>query len=516
MRKKSATRWMYLAIVAVLCVVQPALAQEPTPERTTPDYIYNWTARLFYPAAVLFELVVDRPQAEISALTLILQIEGRTEPLVIEVPPAEAAYFSDTYTNLAYVWEIPVQDAPPFLTDITYSWRILTARDGVAITVDTFTFTDVRVEWIQDEDPDGRLNLIVPTGSQPPRTVRQSVQALYDLLARDTGLEPVFNIALFNNALPANPCEVNDAGESVIFEPLTERELVCDPAVIEASFSKSGYSVLQLPADTRVAVVPALTRFYLPRFYESAWRSPDVPEWFREGLINFYLPGNKSAVLDTLRSTSRSGSLLSLSNMSIADTGNALWDAQSYGMVLYIASQMGVDGLIDLANRAGQDVPFSELYRDTMGRGIETLLPSVSTWIFTSRAALDFGYVPYQPETATPTPTHTSTPTSTPTPTATFTATATASLTPTPTVTGFLSATPLPSLTPTPTNTPAPPSITPRPAGSLIDTPTPQPVSGSQLVIDGETLAVGAVAAIFVILGIMLVIYLRILNKRGR
>lgn len=516
MRIQSATRWICLAIVAALSAVQPVLAQEPTPERTTPDYIYNWTARLFYPAAVLFELVVDRPQAEISALTLILQIEGRTEPLVIEVPPAEAAYFSDTYTNLAYIWEIPESDVPPFLSDVTYSWRILTVRDGVAITVDTFTFTDVRAEWIEDQDPDGQLNLIVPAGSQLPRTVRQTVRALYDLLARHTGLEPSFNIALFNNALPANPCEFNDVGEAVIFEPLTERELVCDPAVIETTFSKLGYSVLQIPADTRAAVVPALTRFYLPHFYESAWRSPDVPEWFREGLITFYLPGNKSAVLDTLRSTSRSGSLLSLSEMNAGATGNALWDAQSYGMVLYIASQAGIDGLIDLANRAGQAESFTTLYRDVMEHGIETLLPSVSTWIFTTRAALDFGYVPYQAETATPTPTRTSTPTATHTPTATLTATATASLTLTPTVTGFLSATPLPSLTPTLTNTPAPPSVTPRPAGSLIDTPTPQPTTDNQIAIDGETLAAGIVAAIFVILGVMLVIYLRILNKRGR
>ena len=142
-----------------------------------------------------------------------------------------------------------------------------------------------------------------------------------------------------------------------------------------------------------------------------------------------------------------------------------LWQAQSDAMLLYIADQIGLDALYQLARAAE---PFDTAYASAVGQPLDALLPNLSRWIFTEPAVGAFSVSPYQQET--PTPTHTATATQTLTPTVTHTPTVTL----TPSVTGTLS--PTPSATPRPTNTPIPPppSVTPRPAGSLF-TPTPIP-----------------------------------------
>jgi hypothetical protein len=180
-----------------------------------------------------------------------------------------------------------------------------------------------------------------------------------------------------------------------------------------------------------------------------------------------------------------------------------VWRAQSYGMVLYIASQIGVPELFDLAGDLGAAETFEAAYQSAVGRPLTTLLVELERWIFTDNAATAFIYTPYLASTPTPTSTSSHTPfpaTSTPLPTETLPPTATV------TVTGVLSSTPLPTRTLTPTELPSTPSVTPRPAGSL-NTATPAPVVQSSAPMNdtARTAGIGAVILLVVVsIGLLL------------
>jgi hypothetical protein len=173
---------------------------------------------------------------------------------------------------------------------------------------------------------------------------------------------------------------------------------------------------------------------------------------------------------ETARAASRAGGALrNMESVPQESTRRNQWSAQSYGMVLYMAEQLGVDGLFNLASSLSADNALAEAYAEATDSTLSGLISAWSSWLFTPQAVSAYGYSPYLPTTATPTVTMTFTPTITPT--------FTPSLTPTitPSVTGILSPTPRPPTIVPPTPTP---SLTSRPAGSVpnpITTPTAAP-----------------------------------------
>jgi len=189
------------------------------------------------------------------------------------------------------------------------------------------------------------------------------------------------------------------------------------------------------------------------------------------------------------------------------NTNMDLWRSESYGLVVYIASQIGVDGLFKLAYNLGTATSFEAAYQTVSGKPIDTLLGSFGRWIFTDAASGAFTFTIYQPATPSPTPARTATSTQTPTPadTATFT--------PSPTVTGVLSLTPLPSRTPTFTPSPAPATNTPRPAGSL-NTLTPTPVRN--LAAPNATNTDLSIGIIILVIGAIIVVVAAIILFRPR
>ncbi len=233
-----------------------------------------------------------------------------------------------------------------------------------------------------------------------------------------------------------------------------------------------------------------------------------MPLWFRRGLALFTLPTNKLNMLEPAQRASRSNSLFTLDEMNAEPTQDAeLWRAQSYGMVLYIAQQAGVQGLFELARNPGES--FADTYQRAMGQPLSNLISSWQRWLFTSSAEAAYAYFPQL--ATTPTPSFTPTPTQ-PRPTATPTATNTPTITPSVTNTGIPERI-LPTLTPTRTPTDAPASVTPRPAGSL-RTPTPTPTPTSTLP-GGQSTGFAALAVIFLLLAGLSVIYLRQNSRRS-
>jgi hypothetical protein len=389
------------------------------------------------------------------------------------------------------------------------------------------TFTDQRATWVQESDPAGKLILTIParepslesvpvtpvdvqvettpepvtapdepavgdivtipteigieaatpqlafTPSDPQPTVDLTVigvsrlmtdlQPVYASLAQNTGQDLSLNLLVYTDAFPPG-CTQNDENQPVARGPVSGIEIPCDESLANVIFRASGYELLQSMSSNLNQIEIVVTAAMVARFYEIAWQGKAVPDWFQVGLKQFYAPNLKSSLYPTLMRMARNNGLLPLDGSGSAN--NDLWQTQNYGLVLYIADQIGVPSLFRLANVDADT--FAAAYQAAMGKPLSTLLNDWERWIFTDRAVAAFSFTAYQAATATPTATRTLSPT----PTATATSTVTPTFTPT--VTGVLSATPSPTRTPTRTLTPEPATRTPRPAGSL-NTPTPVP-----------------------------------------
>jgi hypothetical protein len=269
-------------------------------------------------------------------------------------------------------------------------------------------------------------------------------------------------------------------------------------------YRESGYLVFQdLPGvDVEAQIVAAMVW----HFYEPLWTDADVPTWFAAGLEQLYAPALKTELLATAQNAARINRLFTLDTMSAEPPDDPerarIWQAQSYGMILYMVEQIGVDGVFSLAQALGSSVSFADQYAQVMDEPLDALVSSWQGWIFSPRAESVYGITAYQPATLTFTPTLTATGTRTPTATATLTPS------PTATVTGVLSPTPFATVTPSPTPTPEPPTVTPRPP---VRAATPAPTSAISSVL---TPGVQAVALIVLLLLIAVLVYFYI--RAGR
>lgn len=511
--------------VLVMCISVMGLAagaQEESLSQDTGD-IYFYTHTILFPEAVGFNLVVALPSSDIARLTLTLFLPEQA-PLVIEVNARQHAIYDQEFTELVYIWENPPDSPVGMLAQVNYQWVVISIRDRVSQAADTFLFGDTRAEWLRDAADDGHLNFTAPEGVLDVNVLRNSVRDVYALLAKNTGSSPNFNILLYPPALSLEFCVANADGQAVLVEPVSKREVRCDDNMAQTVFAAAGYNVLQLPSpllgiDDRAVLV----EFLIERFYAGAWQGKNVPAWFKTGLAQFYLPTLKPELLTLVRPAARNNRLFTLEQMAAGPDITrpdvfALWRAQSYGMVVYIASEIGVPGLFELAGDVENAASFADAYQRATGKPLAALLPAWQNWIFRDAAVAAYAYHPYLAETPVPAPTRTPSPfppTATSTYTPSYTPSATATYTPTPTVTGVLSATPLPTNTPRPTNVPPTPSITPRPPGSLIDTPTPIPAAPAAGQVNANSgLYVGIVVFIFALLAVLIVVYMRVTRSR--
>jgi hypothetical protein len=488
-----------IVLCFICCLIAaPVLAQDSDPTRGPEQgYIISWGNEVIFPQAVRFSIVLGSVATDLASATLTIQPEGQPA-VAINVDIEETAIVSEPYTELVYIWEIPNPEPPRLFREIGLEWSVVSDRNEIARIQDSFVLTDQRAEWVQDEDPQNLIDLTVPADGPNPTRIRRDVMPVYDLLAANVGRAPSFNLILYTDAFPIG-CVTNGDGDSVAVGPVSGVEVDCDPAKAEAIFNASGYDALQPDSDIVSSIVIRLTE----GFYETVWLDKEVPDWFRAGLARFYSPLPKASLLPTALVASRNDRLFTLEEMAVMPVADEVWQAQSYGMVLYIASQIGVDGLFRLATDLTAADSFMAAYQARVGQPLDSLIADWQRWIFTDEAAAAYVYTPYLASTPTPTPSPSLTPfppTETPTPTLTPTET------PTPTVTGVLTETPAPTRTLTRTPTAAPATVTPRPAGSL-NTPTPTVTATSQANSDVNRIGLAAV----ILLGIAIIglVYLR-------
>jgi hypothetical protein len=347
---------------------------------------------------------------------------------------------------------------------------VVTATGRIATFGRSVPFTDARAgEWIVDEDPRGFFDLTY-SGNLDPAAIRVALEGSYDLLETYLGQREIPHFILYPSDIPAG-CFRTRTGEPIVFlnTPDGGQQKACNLALANRIYADSGYIVVEYPASS--GPVEAIRQALFDVFFNPVWEGVDVPLWFRQGVKLVYLTEGKADLLNRSRQAVRSGQVFSIHELQAPPTGplRSLWEAQSYGLVLYTATLTGVDGLFRFAaNPSGR---FETAYESLVGLSLETVLANWQNWLFSPQAESAYRYSVYMAETPTPTVTLSPTPfPPTPTPIPTSTATHTF----TPTVTGVLS--PTPTYTATPSRTPIPPTptVTPRRAVSFVIGRTPE------------------------------------------
>ena len=475
-------KWVLAATILTMSSLASVDAQSTATPQPEQSYIRSWEQEIVFPGAVRLSITLGLPPEQVTEVSLTLQPETRPAiniPLVL----ADTVTIGGDVTVVEYLWQIPASDPPLLFRDIDLTWVATTTDGQTARIQDTFTFTDERANWLQDIGVSNNLIVTLPNGAPSDSTAtatrlglgefREKLKQVTDLLSANLGSIPNFSLIIYDETLPI--CSENTDGKLVALGYNTGMEVPCNPATANSIFTDSGYTLLQVKSDSLGEIEKTISAYVVRQSYEQRWAGRDVPEWFKAGLTQFYTPALKNELGAPLFTAARTNSLLPLGTMSIPATEGSnteLWQSESYGLVVYIASQIGVDGLYRLANSAATTATFAEAYESVVGKSLNTLIESFERWLFTDAAISAFAFTPYQAATPSPTPSHTPTASRTPLPTTTPAPTVT------PTVTGVLSRTPLPSNTPTLTPTTAPATNTPRPAGSL-NTATPQPATNT-------------------------------------
>jgi hypothetical protein len=444
-----------------------ATAEPPLPDNVLAAEI-EWATIATLRSSFAFSV----PLETVTEATLVIQQPGWSEsPLGISIDPREFADASTTGEDFVYLWDVDPENAPNLFFSTTITWTFTFDDDTTAEVIDRVYYADPRTDWTAVYLRPETLLAVVPAERYSGPYVQTQLSPVIDLLEANTSQTPQLNTVVFDPRIPLDPCQTNDEGALIATAPESDQPVPCDPEAISAIYEASGFTLVELPSADVTTLVKTVASQLFNSVYDSLWADSDVPLWFQAGLERYYWPTPKIDLLVISQQAVRTGGLIRDIDSAPSDANRDAWLAQSYGLVLYISDQIGVDGGFELADRVTAGEDFAATYTELVGSDLSGLIPAWSNWVLTRGAEGAYGFYPYLP----PTPTATTTSSRTPT----FTPTATTTLTPslTPSVTGELSPTPSATLpasdTPTPSAT-ATFTVTPRSMESLF-TPTPIP-----------------------------------------
>ncbi len=430
---------------------------------------------VLFPEAIHFEMRAFVPAGtavEQISLSVTPESGGQAEQITIPLDDEDVFQREDAAIRVTYLWDIT---APPQLPDmftrVNYDWSLVLADGQEDTRSGAVAWQDPRVGWAQpvtNDDIDITLRMSVEATNA--ERVLSRLEAPYALLTENAGAIPPQQYMFLDEDAPLT-CATNEDDEPVATNRRVDVVVPCSSALVRAAYEQSEAALLRGNERRRQDVTLAVLRELVPTFYAEAWGEVDVPAWFVEGLARFYSPDLQATLFYDVAQAAQQNNLLPLTALGTRpgdSTDAELWDAQSAGLVFYIAERYGMPVLYELAATAGEYETFDAAYAAVSGETLPTLFNTWRNWT-TSQAALNTYAVDiYGPPTLTPTvflsptvtPTRVITETSTPTatPTATLTPTVTNTPTITPTFTPLLQSqffTP----TPRPTATPAPDKV---------------------------------------------------------
>lgn len=488
---------LYILIIG-LCFPLFVRAQDAEPTLSVDD-LYRWSAEVYFPQEIDFQITAIRRESVIASLTLSVSYRGTDpEPIAIDLSTIDQTNAGGVFR---YIWEVPRGNPPPLFLTVRYTWDIVTTSGESYSITDMIEFTDHRVEWVKGNDLQSQANIFYAQNQLEPESIWRGIRSTYELLFGDASDKPLLNLLIYPEDVPIG-CNLDEEDEPVlrVRRPDGFETIDCNLSLAQRIYDASGFVVLvEMNANAFQQTIIALL---VDEYYADRWGSVDVPDWFLYGLQQFYDPRPKVPALQIARQEARSNDLLDFDALNVPpdiDT-QLIWQAQSTGMVLYIADTIGVPELLELANSIGDYEAFADAYEDQVGQPLDVLILAWQDWLFRSTTEQDYEYNLYLPDT--PTPTATNTPTNTPT--VTFT----------PSKTPDVTRTPRPSVTPIPPTR----TITPLPAQSFSvqptdRPPTPIPVEPEpQFALDEDFITRAGLGAA-VIFGLLVLLYF-VLRKR--
>ncbi|MBW4436315.1 MAG: hypothetical protein KME04_04225 [Pleurocapsa minor GSE-CHR-MK-17-07R] len=472
------------------------------PPTSLDGIIREVVATPIFPIGIRFDIRLSSPVEALDAFQMTVRYPGMAGAGDILMRDQFEVLDENT---LVGIYEVQ-SDTPPGIYSLVRFEVGVEAGDDMGQASGAVTFDDRRVPWVQYRFEEGRL--AIASAGRGRLTLVREVQSIYQLLVRVTGRSPQAGVLLYDET--ARPGCPEFAAEQIADDDLARQRISrllqtlvdnCSPAIAAASYAAGGFTPFQNLPDVDVQI----SRTLVARFLDEAWDERDVPDWVREGLTRFVNPRPMARAQIASQDAERGRLTFTLEEMrqrpADPDAEQVRWDAQAYGMMLYVLDRAGLEGVLSLASRARSE-PLADAYADIVGEPLSSLISRWSRWIFDPRAAAVYGLTPYLPPTPTPSPTRT--------PSLTFTPSA--SFTPQP-PTEPPTATPtrVPA-TATVTPTPEPPTatVTPRSASALV-TPTAVPAAvdglggvsaeSRAIILVGVLAVLGTLAVAVVLLG---------------
>lgn len=457
------------------------------------------TAEVLFPAGIAFHVAFRTPEAGLSSITMTAE-QDAWDGETIEINPVEVHIDESGVSVFTYWWTID-ENAPRLFEPLTITWAITprgTATESAQVEV---SFADSRVMWAIMESNGLPAKFAAADSRTTAAVINAQMTALSELLEAAGREIPPVNVVLFPSGVVIDPCKSGDilTGSQITIETS------CDSERAASLYAEQGWDVAAVTSAVpmREIVVEKVVRSTYPTLFASE----DVPEWFKVGLVA-YLSGSFNAnELEIARSASRNNSHFPSLDFVPSDAETHQWHVQSTGIVVYMASQIGVIPMLEMLDRIDSGEAMEDVWLDQSQQPLNVLNVAWRNWIFSFRAEAAYNSPPSLAPTLTLVPTRTSTftptATSTLTPSATWTNTPTPSITPTMTpsvASGFEQPTAAPTQTPTATLRP---SITPLPAVlfSLDETveETPSPLDRSLAIAGTLAVLVVVLSAVFLI-----------------
>jgi hypothetical protein len=484
------------------------IAAQGTPTPTETPVILVNDAEVLFPMAVRLGLTLNIAYDELKSGTVHIYQPGGID-VVESLPIADSVdYLNDHRSLVRYLWPINPEHSPAPFSALNYTWDIQTVDGRTGTAKGEFIFQDIR---IPDSEPavwqhtDGPLPLYSHNASLALNIVRTEVLRAYHNLEADTGFKSTDRFVLYDPGsefcLRGTP-EGNDHGLYIASRTIGHTRIPCDPTYAERIYRAHGFTLVRRPNFALDQLEASLIEIIANEAYDSLWQYSDKPPaWFRDGLIQLYGLTPHLASLVTARNAGRVNSLLPLESLTRPPEGDTetrqLWHAQSYLMVLYIASRFGAQAPFTLAVSLQDNLSFEGALTAFFQVDSSGLFDDWKRWVFSVTADSAVRWTVYLDSTPMPTPTATITPRFVPTanlPTPTRT----------PTVTRLpgsaLGTRPVPTI---PTNTALPPGQLVRP------TPIPSPESESASSPDMALVGLLVLVSVLLLIGGFVFVALR-------
>lgn len=499
-------RVLLILLFASMGGILPLRAQNTPAMQMREEIIYPMAIRLTatVPAPVdqlvssrLFVFIGEEQRDEITLdlNEIILPQAAPPTPRPDQPPPTPISE-----TQLDYLYPLSAADPFPLFSSMQIVWEVTLENGTVISTEKRFTFEDQRLQWQYSADPSERISAYYATGVQDTiNPALAEIRNRYDALASATERSPHFEWILYLGIEPPGCLDVE--GALMAIGVRSGLRIPCSETNARALLREAGLTSVR--PNEEDDLTDYLYDIVWSEFVTPLWQESDVPVWFSGAVRRFFEPTPKLTSLAPALAAARTDSLFTLAEIENppANVDSTVYAAQTYGLLAYMISRVGREGVYQLMREIADHETFAEAYQAVMGEPVNRIVQNWEAWIFTSTAASYYGITPYSASTPTPMPTSTLT--------ITPTATRTPTITPTPTAT---QPTPIPTVTPSRTSPPAPPTNTARPPGSLDATPIPPTTVTAS---GGFSTAQAIIVAVLILLiAAMAVVFIRTGNRK--